>query len=197
MGKKENIIALKSLFSMVVALVSVIGIAITLFSYFIISPALTEMNVAFIDMASALVSMNDGLILFESDVNRVKTDQVQVTKNSLDNMKNSRDSIKAARESLQEIEKVNNYGLSSQLITLKDSEEDLTALILDAEVNYETLSQSGDSDLFKPELSSKLLRNVSTIDITIQSFSTLFTALTVIALIIFGVMILISIENLL
>ena len=197
MGKKENIIALKSLFSMVVALVSIIGVAVTLFSYFIISPALTEMNTAFIDMASTLVSMNDGLILFESDVNRVKADQVQVTKNNLDSMKKSRDSIKAARESLDEINKVNNYGLSEQLITLKDSEDSLTALILDAEVNYETLSQSEPSDLFQPELSSKLLRNVNTIDITIQSFSTMFTALTVISLIIFGVMIMISIENLL
>lgn len=197
MGKKENIIALKSLFSMVVALVSVIGIAITLFSYFIISPALTEMNTSFIQMASTLVSMNDGLILFESDVNRIKSDQVRITSNNLDNMKQSRDSIKAARESLQEIEKVNNYGLSSQLITLKASEDKLTSLILDAEVNYKTLSQSEESDLFQPALSSELLRNVSVIDITIQAFGTMFTALTVISLIIFLVMILISIENLL
>lgn len=197
MGNKENIIALKSLFSMVVALVSVIGIAITLFSYFIISPALTEMNTSFIKMASTLVSMNDGLILFESDLNRVRNDQVQVTKNNIENMKESRDSIKAARESLQEIDKVNNYGLSSQIIALKASEDKLTALLLDAEVNYDTLSQFEESDLFQPELSSELLRNVSTIDITIQAFGTMFTALTVISLILFGVMILISIENLL
>jgi len=197
MGKKENIIALKSLFSMVVALVSVIGIAITLFSYFIISPVISEMNSSFVEMASTLVSLNDGLILFENDLNRIRTDQIQITKDNIETMKQSKESIKAARESLQEIDKVNNYGLSSQLISLKNAEDKLTSQIYDAEVNYQTISQFEESDLFKPELSSQLLKTTNILDVSVQSFSTMFTALSIISLILFSVMILISIENLL
>jgi hypothetical protein len=197
MGKKENIIALKSLFSMVVALISVMGIAVTLFSYFVISPALAEMNSSFIHMASTMVSVNDGLILFESDLNKVRTNQVESTSSNIETMKQSRDGIKATRESLQEIEKVHDYGLSSQLINLKKSEDDLTSAIYNAEVNYDSIKNFEESNLFRPELSSQLLKNVNILDVSVKSFGTMFTALTVISLILFVVMILISIENLL
>ncbi len=197
MGKKENIIALKSLFSMVVALISVMGIAVTLFSYFIISPALAEMNTSFVEMASSLVSLNDGLVLFESDLNNIKTNQKDIAKNTLDNMEKSRDAIKSARESLQEIEKVENYGISSQLLSLKTAEDDLSSTIYDAEISYENMRNVQESDLFKPELSTNLLKIVNVLDVSIKSFGTMFTALTIIALILFSVMILISIENLL
>jgi hypothetical protein len=197
LGKKENIIALKSLFSMVVALISIIGIAVTLFSYFVISPALTEMNSSFIHMASTLVNINDGLILFESDLNRVRNNQVELSQNTINTMKEARSGIKAARESIQEIERVESYGLSSQLIELKRAEDDLTSYISDAEVTYGVVKEFEETDLFRPELSSELLRNLNVLDISIKSFGTMFTALTIISLILFGVMILISIENLL
>lgn len=197
MGKKENIIALKSLFSMVVALISVMGIAVTLFSYFIISPALAEMNSSFVEMASTLVSLNDGLILFESDLNNIKNNQVDVAKDNLESMKQSRDGIKSARESIEEIEKVGNYGLSNQLISLKTAEDELTSAIYDAEISYENMINVQETDLFTPELSTDLLKIVNVLDVSIKSFGTMFTALTIIALILFSVMILISIENLL
>ena len=197
MGKKENIIALKSLFSMTVALISVIGIAVTLFSYFVISPALNEMNSSFVHIASTLVEFNDGLVLFESDLNTVRNNQVEITGNSIENMKKAKIGIKSAREALQEIEKVENYGLSTQLIELKKAEDDLTSAIYDAEITYDTVMDFEESNFFKPELSSQLLRNVNILDVSIKSFGTMFTALTVISLILFLVMILLSIETLL
>lgn len=197
MGKKENIIALKSLFSMVVALISVMGIAVTLFSYFIISPALVEMNSSLVEMASTLVNLNDGLVLFESDINNIKTNQIDVAKNNLESMTQSRDGIKSARESIEEIEKVGKYGLSSQLISLKTAEDELSSAIYDSEISYENMINVQESDLFTPKLSTNLLKMVNVLDVSIKSFSTMFTALTIIALILFSVMILISIENLL
>jgi hypothetical protein len=197
MGKKENIIALKSLFSMVVALISVIGIAVTLFSYFVISPALSEMNTSFVQLASTMVSVNDGLILFESDLNRIRTSQVEITSNSLETMKKARDGIKASRESLQEIEKVESYGISEKLITLKQSEDDLNSAIYNTEITYDSIKNVEESNLFKPELSTQLLKVANILDVSVQSFGTMFTALTIIALVLFVVMILISVENLL
>lgn len=197
MGKKENIIALKSLFSMVVALISVIGIAVTLFSYFVISPTLTEMNTSFVHIASTMVEFNDGLVLFENDLNSVRNNQVEITENSIESMRDSRDAIRAARISLQEIEKVQNYGLSEQLIELKRAEDDLTSSIYDVEITYANVLDFQESNFFRPELSSQLLRNVNILDVSIKSFGTMFTALTVISLILFAVMILISIETLL
>jgi hypothetical protein len=197
MGKKENIIALKSLFSMVVALISVIGIAVTLFSYFVISPALSEMNTSFVQLASTMVSVNDGLILFDSDLNRIRTSQVEITSNSLETMKKARDGIKASRESLQEIEKVESYGISEKLITLKQSEDDLNSAIYNTEITYDSIKNVEESNLFKPELSTQLLKVANILDVSVQSFGTMFTALTIIALVLFVVMILISVENLL
>lgn len=197
MGKKENIIALRSLFSMVVALISVIGIAVTLFSYFVISPALSEMNTSFVQLASTMVSVNDGLILFESDLNRIRISQVEITSNSLETMKKARDGIKASRESLQEIEKVESYGISEKLITLKQSEDDLNSAIYNTEITYDSIKNVEESNLFKPELSTQLLKVANILDVSVQSFGTMFTALTIIALMLFVVMILISVENLL
>jgi hypothetical protein len=155
------------------------------------------MNSSFIHMASTLVEVNDGLILFESDMNRVRTNQIDITKGNLDNLRQSRDGIKAARESIQEIERVNDYGLSEQLIELKKSEDDLTGAISDAEITYSTVLDFEETYLFRPELSSELLRNVNVLDASVRSFGTMFTALTIISLILFSVMILLSIENLL
>lgn len=197
MGKKENIMALKSLFSMLVALISIIGIAITLFSYFVISPALEEMNTSFVTMATTLVKMNDGLALFEKDINEVRTNQLESAENTLNGMEQIKVGIQASRESIQEIEKVNNYGLSSQLINLKTSEDELNSIIYDVKNSYEEMEKMKESQIFSSELSSELLKIVNILDISIKSLSTMFTALTIISLILFSVMILISIGNLL
>ncbi len=191
--KPDKLNAFKSLSSMIISLLSVVGIVFTIVVYYLVSPSLASLSDtsghllgSIITIAKATESNSEALYTYANA--QSKTDD-----HLLQSINSTIVSLKSTREFIDELESTSGRDYSNYTLSLKDSEDQLRTL-------YIQISAYQSSKPKIQRLSDQVYEiqtYSSQIQLSVNALSTLFTGLTVILIIIFVSLIVLSTEDLL
>ena len=198
MENKNQMTAIKSLSSLLISLLAVIGIIFTLLTYFVVSPALASLDTSSKTIFSSLVTIADSAAYN----NKATSDMLSNYATLLDRMEssvgNTTAGILATRQSLMKLQALSGYNLANETIQLKNSEDSLNSLKVEIENAKSSIQNTGqDAPKIDPDLSAVVLKASNSFGVSISSLNTLFTGMTVALVILFLCMILLSAEGLL
>lgn len=195
---KNQIIAIKSLSSLLISLFAVIGIIFTLLTYFIVSPSLASLDTSSRDIFVSLISVTDA-----AAYNSKATEQMLNTYEDLLgkmelSINTTSAAVSATRQSMMKIQALSGYNLANESIQLKNSEDQLNKLRVDVmSAKSDVHSFSENAKVVNESISSSMLKASNDLSVSISSLNTLFAGITAIFIIIFLCVLLLSAEELL
>jgi len=196
--KQNQVVALKSLSSMIISLLSIIGILFTILVYFIVSPSISSMQQSSSQLFGGLVEVSDAT-LYNNNVAITIVGSHKMFLESMETALNStKDGLRASRESFAKLSQLSGYDYSNETIRLKESEDALNQLMIEIEDSIQKMEvyEAGMSPL-KGDISARISKYADSFSLSLASLSTLFTGMTVILLLLFISIVLLSAENLL
>ncbi|RMD61941.1 hypothetical protein D6833_07540 [Candidatus Parcubacteria bacterium] len=190
--------ALKSLSSLLISFLSVLGIVLTLAVYFIVNPSVASLKGTSSSIFSSVVEMSDAMSYNSKAVSYVMGSQAAMLSKMKVALNNTVDGLRATRSSLDTLEVQGGYDFSNETVRLKSAEDELVQLLIEVNESERKLNES----IIEPiepskDLSTRIMLSASEYETSLSSLSTLYTGLTVSLVLMFLIMILLSAENML
>ncbi|MCX8200057.1 MAG: hypothetical protein N3G76_01155 [Candidatus Micrarchaeota archaeon] len=198
MESKSQLIAIKSLSSLLISLLAIIGIIFTLLTYFIISPSLASLDSSSKTIFSSLIAISDATA-FNSKAVDSMLGSYEATLSSIEaSLESTGAGVSATRISLAKLQVMGGYNFANETIQLKKSEDQLKKLKVDVATARENIESIRKGEKRIDEgTSTELLRASNEFRISVSSLGMLFTGATIIFILLFLCMILLSAEGLL
>ncbi|MEM0438237.1 MAG: hypothetical protein QXU54_02960 [Candidatus Micrarchaeia archaeon] len=198
MEKQNQVAALKSLSSMVVSLISVVGIVFTVLVYFIVSPSLGSMQESAGGIFQSIVDIGESTNQNSQQQLACAQSQLLVIERVEKSVAGTKRALNASRASLQRVQATTGSDFSSEIVRIKASEDELEELEVQLEAQKQQLQKSIESYQSAGEISTtKIAKLAHEFNIALASLQTLLTGLTVVMVLVFIVLIIISAEELL
>ncbi len=181
---------------MIISLLSVVGIIFTLLVYFIVSPSISSLEQSSSSLLNSMVVLSNAASYNAKAVSDISETNLMLLSSMEHNVNNTYLAVKSSRQSINEIAKVTNMDLDDQTINLKQAEDELAELLIEISDKKQSLSMSSyESPFANNNLSVQILKTANEFTLSISSLDVMFKGMTVILIILFLSMILLSIED--
>ncbi|MGC9057905.1 MAG: hypothetical protein ACP5H8_02380 [Candidatus Micrarchaeia archaeon] len=197
MEKQEQLDALKSLSSMIISFLSVVGIILTLIVYFIVSPSIASLKDNSKEIFSSVISMSDILYQNSKATNYAIESQKELLQSMKRSVNNTLIATRSVRESALKIQSLTGYDLATESAKLKQSEDELAELLAEVEAAESKMSSTYIAAPGDESMSTSLLKAANEFSLSLSSLEVLFAGTTLILIILFLCMIILSAEGLL
>lgn len=196
MDKENQIIAFKSLSSMIISLISVVGIMFTLLVYSIVSPSISSLEQNSATLLSSMVKLSNAVSYNANELNTLSKTNYELLSNMEHAVNNTYLAVKSSREFVVKMEKTTNKQFTNQTINLKQAEDELSELLIEIGDKKQSLSmQAVEPPFANNDLSMQMLKTSNELTLSISSLDLMFKGMTVVLILLFLSMILLSIED--
>ncbi|MEM3364562.1 MAG: hypothetical protein QXS93_03575 [Candidatus Micrarchaeia archaeon] len=198
MENKNQLTAIRSLSSLLISLLSIIGIIFTLLTYFIISPSIATLDSSSKTIFSSILTISDASVFNSKAVISLLNSYEETLDSVEESLDSTSASVSTTRLSLAKLQVMSGYNFANETIQLKKSEDQLKKLKVDIANAKETIKDIRKNERKVDEKTSlELLRASNEFGVSISSLGALFTGVTIVFILLFLCMILLSAEGLL
>ena len=188
----DNVSAYKSLSSMIISLLSVVGIVLTIVLYYLVSPSFGAMGDTSGYLLSSMVSIAKATESNSEALYQYSKYNAQTNEYLISMLNSTVSSLENTRNFISELDTKSTDDYSNYTLSLKQSEDQLKLVSIKLAVQNSNRPQLVDLN----EDVNKLQKYSSELKMSMNALNTLFSGLTVILILIFVSLIVLSTEDL-
>ncbi len=188
----DNVSAYKSLSSMIISLLSVVGIVLTIVLYYLVSPSFGAMGDTSGYLLSSMVSIAKATESNSEALYQYSQYNAQTNEYLISMLNSTVSSLENTREFISELDAKSADDYSNYTLSLKQSEDQLKLVSIKLAVQNSNRPPLVDLN----EDVTKLQKYSSELKMSLGALNTLFTGMTVILILIFVSLIVLSTEDL-